>query len=42
MLSMTGRDVYKKPIKGYTEKQWRSVMPRSAGINYQAYFSPLF
>ena len=34
-LSLVGKDVYEKLVKGYTEKQWGRELQGSSGIYYQ-------
>lgn len=35
-LNLVGKDIYEKPIKGYTEKQWGRRANRAAPKDYQA------
>lgn len=40
-LSLAGRDVYEKLIKGYTEKQWGRDCKRASGLYYQKSAAPV-
>ena len=41
-LSLVGRDIFEKLVKGYTEKQWGALVHRLTSVYYQALAVPLY